>query len=237
MSLESLKKEAAEKAVEQVKDGMVLALGTGSTARYAIIKIGELWQAGALKEIVGIPTSEGTASLARDYDIPLGQLHQYDQIDLAIDGADEVAPDFNLIKGLGGALLREKMIEIIAAHFIVVVDETKLVQKLGARGPLPVEVTQFAWQAHARWLQRLGCRPELRGGENRPYLTDNGNYILDCTFPNGIDHPAELGVILCSRPGIIEHGLFLDMADEVIVAGKTGLQVLRRAEQRHVTSQ
>lgn len=227
MSLEAFKKDAAEKAVEQVRDGMILALGTGSTARYAIIKIGELWQLGALINIVGIPTSEGTAVLARDYDIPLGHLHEYDRIDLAIDGADEVDPGFNLIKGLGGALLREKMIESIVERFIVVVDETKLVQKLGTRSPVPVEVTQFAWQSHARWLEKLGCMPELRGDEEAPYVTDNGNYILDCTFPNGIDRPAELATVLRSRPGIIEHGLFLDMADQVIVAGNTGLRVLQ----------
>jgi ribose 5-phosphate isomerase A len=227
-SLEALKKEAAEKAVEEIKDGMVLALGTGSTAKYAIIKIGELWQAGALANIVGIPTSQGTAALARDYDIPLVTLDEYERIDLAIDGADEVDPNLELIKGLGGALLREKMIEMAVDRLIVVVDETKIVQKLGTHSPLPVEVTQFAWRAHARWLERLGCTPALRGGDEAPYVTDNGNYIIDCTFPNGIDNPAELGATLRSRPGILEHGLFLGMADEVIVATPGGLQIRGR---------
>jgi ribose 5-phosphate isomerase A len=228
MSLEELKKKAAEQAVEQVEDGMVLALGTGSTAKYATIKIGELWKAGALANIVGVPTSEGTASLARDYDIPLAALDEYDRIDLAIDGADEVDPNLDLIKGLGGALLREKMIEAIVEHFIVVVDETKIVEKLGTRSPVPVEVTRFAWKAHARWLEGLGCTPELRGGGAEPYITDNGNYIIDCTFPDGVDDPAALAVTLRSRPGILEHGLFLNMADEVIVAEATGTRVLRR---------
>ncbi len=228
MSLETLKKAAAEKAVEQVKDGMVLALGTGSTAKYAIIKIGELWQAGALQDIVGIPTSEGTAALARDYDIPLVSLDDYDRIDLAIDGADEVDPNFDLIKGLGGALLREKMVETLVKYFIVVVDETKLVQKLGTHSPLPVEVTQFAWRAHARWLTGLGCKPALRQQGEAPYVTDNGNYILDCTFPHGIDDPAALAGTLRSRPGIIEHGLFLNMAHEVIAATANGLLVRRK---------
>jgi len=227
--IEALKKTAAEKAVEQVKDGMVLALGSGSTVRYAIIKIGQLWQSGALTQIVGIPTSEHTAALAGQYDIPLGTLTKYPSIDLAIDGADEVDPQLNLIKGLGGALLREKMVELAAAYFIVVVDESKPVQKLGTKSPLPVEVVQFEWQFQAQGLAKLGCQPILRGGEARPYVTDNGNYILDCTFPRGIDNPAELAATLHQRTGVVEHGLFLNMADEVIVADTAGLRVMKPA--------
>lgn len=228
MSVEALKKAAAEKAVEQVKSGMVLGLGTGSSAKFAIMKIGQLWQAGTLTDIVGIPTSEGSTTLARECGIPLTTLDAFPVVDLAIDGADEIDPNLNLIKGLGGALLREKMIESAARHFIVVADEGKRVDKLGTRAPVPVEVVQFAWQVQARWLESLGCTPILRGGESQPYVTDNGNYILDCHFPNGIDNPAELAAILKSRTGVVEHGLFLGIAHEAIVATPSGLWVMTR---------
>lgn len=228
MSIEALKQAAAEKAVEQVNSGMVLGLGTGSTTKHAVIKIGELWQQGKLTDIVGIPTSEATAKLAQEYGLPLSTLAEHPRIDLAIDGADEVDAQLNMIKGLGGALLREKMIELAAAHFIVIVDETKPVQKLGTKSPLPVEVTQFGWQHQAKWLANsLQCSPVLRGGEAAPFVTDNGNYILDCGFPDGIDNPPELAQILKARTGIVEHGLFLGMANEVIVAGAEGLRLMK----------
>jgi ribose 5-phosphate isomerase A len=227
MDIEDLKKEAGEKAVEHVKSGMVLGLGTGSTTNHAIIKIGELWQAGELTDIVGIPTSERTATLARKYNIPLVTLDDYPEIDLAIDGADEVDPELNLIKGLGGALLREKIIANAARCFIVIADDSKLVDILGTRAPLPVEVTQFAWQAHARWLETLGCQPELRlDNNNAPYVTDNGNYIIDCYFVAGIDNPIDLSNELLARPGILDHGMFLGMANEVIIASETGVRSL-----------
>jgi ribose 5-phosphate isomerase A len=236
MSAEPFKKAAAEKAVEQVKSGMVLGLGSGSSASYAVVKIGELWQAGELTDIVGIPTSEGAAALARKYEIPLASLNDYPVIDLAIDGADEIDPNLNLIKGLGGALLREKMIELAAKRFIVIADGSKRVEKLGTRAPVPVEVVQFGWKVQARWLETLGCTPKLRGsstgsllsGEAQPFVTDNGNYILDCAFPHGIDHPAELATTLRSRTGVVEHGLFLGIASEAIVADANGLQMMSR---------
>jgi ribose 5-phosphate isomerase A len=165
--------------------------------------------------------------LARDYDIPLADLDEYERVDLTIDGADEIAPNLDLIKGLGGALLREKMIEQATNYFIVIADGSKQVNKLGTRAPLPVEVTRFGWKTQARWLTTLGCRPILRGDEQEPYVTDNGNYILDCTFPNGIDEPAQLAVTLQSRTGIVEHGLFLGLANEAIVADPTGVHVIR----------
>jgi len=224
---EELKKQAAEKAVEQVKSGMVIGLGTGSTARYATMKIGELWQAGVLTDIVGIPTGEGTAALARKYGLPLVTLEEHPVIDVAIDGADEIAPNLDLIKGLGGALLREKMVELATKHFIIVADERKLVQKLGTLSPVPVEVTQFGWKYQAHWLEGLGCMPVVRGGEDQPYVTDNGNHILDCTFSNGIDDPAALAATLRDRTGVVEHGLFLGMANEAIVATVNGLQFLK----------
>lgn len=226
MSIEDLKKQAAEKAVEQVKSGMVIGLGTGSTTKYAIMKIGELWQAGQLTDIVGIPTGEGTATLARKYNLPLAALDDYPFIDLTIDGADEIAPNLDLIKGLGGALLREKMIELATRRFIVVADETKLVDILGTHSPLPVEVTQFGWKYLAGWLADLGCVTALRGGEVRPFVTDNGNYIVDCTFAEGIAEPAKLAETLSRQPGIVEHGLFLGMATEAIIAGPDGFSIL-----------
>lgn len=226
--LEHFKRLAGEKAVDRVKDGMVLGLGTGSSAKYATVKIGQLWQSGALKDIVGIPTSKATEILAQEYDIPLIPLHQCPAIDVAIDGADEIDPKLDLIKGLGGALLREKMVESRAKKLIIVADDSKLVEKLGTRGPLSVEVVQFAWQASAQWLASLNCQPVLRGGETDPFITDNHNYILDCTFPNGIDNPAELNILLNNQPGIIGHGLFLGMAFEAIVAGENGVEVIRK---------
>ncbi len=228
MSIEDLKKQAAEKAVDQVQSGMVLGLGTGSSAKYATMKIGELWQAGQLTDIVGIPTSESTVTLAIKYGLPLATLDAYPVVDLAIDGADEIDPNLNLIKGLGGALLREKMIESVTRKFIVVADGSKVVQKLGTRAPVPVEVVQFCWKSTARWLESLGCTPVLRDGEVQPYLTDNGNYILDCHFPHGIDRPAELAATLKNRPGVVEHGLFLGMAAEAIVATADGITVMSR---------
>jgi ribose 5-phosphate isomerase A len=223
-SIETFKKLAAEKAVEQVKSGMVLGLGTGSSAKYATMKIGQLYQAGELTDIVGIPTSSDTVALAQPYGLPLATLDDYPAVDLAIDGADEIDPHLDLIKGLGAALLREKMIESVTKKLIIVADSSKVVKKLGARAPLPVEVVQFCWRAQVRWLAGLGCIPVLRGSEANPVITDNGNYLLDCTFPHGIDNPAELNTILLHHPGIVEHGLFLGLAHEAIVAGEDGLQ-------------
>jgi ribose 5-phosphate isomerase A len=229
--LESLKRLAAKHAVDLVQSGMVLGLGHGSTTRHAVDIIGERVQSGELRDIVGVPTSEYTRAQARALGIPLATLAEQPDLDLAIDGADEVDPDLNLIKGLGGALLREKIVEIAARRFAVIVDESKLVDRLGTRGPLPVEVTQFAWEAHARWLESLGCRAELRReADGTPFVTDNSNYIVHCTFPEGIADPVALGQELLGRPGILEHGLFLDMATEVIVAGVDGVRVIHRPQ-------
>ncbi len=226
MSVDELKKEAAEKAVEQIKSGMVLGLGTGSTAYFAVAKIGRLWQAGELTDIVGVPTSEATAEHARQYGVPLGALDQYPVIDLAIDGADEVDPQLNVIKGLGGALLREKMIESVTRRFIVVVDERKLSDRLGTVSPLPVEVVQFGWKFTAGRLAGLGCTPVLRGGEDSPYVTDNGNYILDCHFAGGITNAAALDQQLQALPGVVENGLFLGLASQVIAATSDGIKII-----------
>jgi ribose 5-phosphate isomerase A len=228
MSVDELKRAAAEKAVLQVESGMTLGLGTGSTTRFAVIKIGELWQSGQLTDLVAIPTSEATAALARQYGIPLTTLDDHPIIDLVIDGADEVDYCLNLIKGLGGALLREKMVELAARRFVVIVDEGKVSNRLGLVSPLPVEITRFGWKYQARWLETLGCTPVLRGGEGQPYVTDNGNYILDCAFPDGIGDLENIAAMLQARVGVVEHGLFLDMASEVIVASANGVKQMTR---------
>jgi ribose 5-phosphate isomerase A len=228
---EKLKLLAAKHAVDLVENGMVLGLGHGSTTRHAVDIIGERVRSGALRNIIGVPTSEFTRNQAQTLGIPLATLVEQPVLDLAIDGADEVDPDLNLIKGLGGALLREKIVEIAARRFVVIVDDSKLVQRLGTRGPLPVEVTQFAWEAHLRWLASLGCQAELRReADGAPFVTDNGNYIIHCSFPEGISDPAALGRTMIERPGILEHGLFLGMATQVVVAGKNGVRKIDRAQ-------
>ena len=224
-----LKRLAAQRAVDFVQSGMVLGLGSGSTTAYAIRLIGERLRLGALREIAGVPTSKETADRAREAGVPLTTLVEHPVLDLTIDGADEVDPNLNLIKGLGGALLREKMVETASRRFVVVVDESKLVERLGTRGPLPVEVTRFAWEWHLRWLESLGCRAQLRRQpDGAPFVTDNGNYIIHCTFPNGIADPNRLAQTLIERPGVLEHGLFLGMATEAVVAGERGVRVIRR---------
>ena len=225
----NLKRMAAERAVDLAQSGMVLGLGHGSTAKYAVDIIGERLNSGALQDIVGVPTSEQTAAQAQALGIPLATLAERPILDLAIDGADEVDPALNLIKGLGGALLREKIVESAARRFAVVVDEGKPVERLGTRGPLPVEVTQFAWEAHVHWLEGLGCSAELRREvDGTPFVTDNHNYIIHCTFPDGISDPGALAKVLIERPGVLEHGLFLGMATDVVVAGIDGVRVMKR---------
>jgi len=157
----NLKQMAAQKAIEYVQDGMVLGLGTGSTTAFFVDILGEKYRGGELANIMGVPTSERTAEQARQYGIPLTTLAQHPQLDLAVDGADEVDGDLNLIKGLGKALLREKIVEIHAERLIIIVDQSKVVSRLGTRGPLPIEVVQFEAEAHVRWLGSLGCRSEL----------------------------------------------------------------------------
>lgn len=225
----NLKQQAAARASEYIRNGMVLGLGSGSTVAFLLEIIGQKLRAGALRDISGVPTSEGTAAQARQQGIPLTALSEHPALDLAIDGADEVDPDLNLIKGLGGALIREKIVEIHARQFIVIVDDSKLVPKLGTRGPLPVEVIPFGWEATARWLEKsLGCTPRLRRNGEAPFVSDNHNYILDCTFPQGIDAPAGVAQALDQRPGVVGHGLFLDMATKVVVASPEGIRELVR---------
>jgi ribose 5-phosphate isomerase A len=228
------KQQAAIHALSYVNDGMVLGLGSGSTAEYFTEMLAERINLGDLKDITGVPTSEQTYQTAKEAGIPLtslGELSPQDLspiLDLAVDGADEVDPQLNLIKGLGRALLREKIVEIHAKRFIVIVDESKMVPLLG-RGPVPVEITPFEAHTNVRWLNSLGCRAELWMEEdNSPVVTDNGNLLARCWFSEGIPDPYSFARRLADRPGIIEHGLFLDMADLVIVARPDGVQLMER---------
>jgi ribose 5-phosphate isomerase A len=226
----NLKEQAARRALAYLQSGMVLGLGTGSTTAYFVELLGEQLRAGTLHDIVGVPTSERTAERARPLGIPLATLVDHARLDLVVDGADEVDGDLNLIKGLGRALLREKIVESHADRFVVIVDESKVVQRLG-RGPLPVDVVPFGYQAQLRWLNTLGCHAKLwREEDGSPVVTDDGNYIALCRFPDGIADSHALARTMADRPGIVEHGLFLDMATDVIVAGAGGIRLMRREE-------
>ena len=225
----NLKQGAAKIALGYVRSGMMIGLGTGSTTRYFIDMLGEEIQKGSLSGIQAVPTSDATAEQARLLGIPLTTLSENSQLDLAVDGADEVDPKLNLIKGLGGALLREKVVEIHARRFIVVVDESKIVPRLGVHGPLPVEIIPFEAHAHVAWLNTLECQAKLLLEEDgSPVGTDNGNYLAYCWFSDGIPDPYMLARTLADRPGIVEHGLFLGMADTVVVAEVDGIKILER---------
>lgn len=230
-----LKEIAARHALENVQDGMFLGLGTGSTTGIFIKLLGEKVRSGDLPNIRAVPTSIVSAEMAANLEIPLitleecWQLRNPPQLDLAVDGADEVDPDLNLIKGLGKALLREKIIVVHARRFIVIVDESKLVSRLGSKGPVPVEILPFEARAHVAWLNTLGCRAELwLESDGLPVVTDNGNYLARCWFDGGIPQAHELARQLADRPGIMEHGLFLGMASDVVVAGSSGVRMLSR---------
>ena len=226
---EALKRRAAERALDWVEDGMVLGLGTGSTVRHFLELLGERLRDGALKDVTGVPTSWDTAERATALGIPLVTLEERPRLDLAVDGADEVDPGLDLIKGLGGALLWEKIVAAAAGQLVVIVDDSKLVQRLGEKAPLPVEVVPFGWTTHLSALERLGARAVLRvDAAGKPFVTDGGHYILDCRFESGIPDPAALDAALQRRPGVVETGLFLGMADAVVVAGEAGVRVIRR---------
>jgi ribose 5-phosphate isomerase A len=220
---ENMKKLAGEKAVEYVEDGMIVGLGTGSTVEYSLKKLGELVKGGL--KIKGIPSSLRTKKSANEYGIPLVDLDEYTDIDVTIDGADEVDSFLNLIKGGGGALTREKIIAFHSKKEIIVVDETKIVKRLGIDNPIPVEVTKYGWGATKKTLEDLGCTTELRTITGEAYITDNSNYIIDCDFGK-IDEPELLEKEINSIPGVVENGLFIDLVDEVIVGSKQGIITL-----------
>lgn len=226
MDIAALKKEAGEKAVSlAVRSDMVIGLGTGSTAVHAVRKIGQLWQDGRLTNIIGIPTSEATAEEAAAFGIPLGTLKEYPVVDVTIDGADEIDPRLNLIKGLGGALLREKIVAAVSKRFVIVADERKKVTLLGTRAPVPVEVIPFAEQPVLTYLASLGpVRIEKRQtAAGRPFFTDENNIILDCTF-EGIPQPQQLARAIRQQPGVVEHGLFLGLATDTVLATAQGIE-------------
>jgi len=220
-----LKRAAAARALESVRDGMVLGLGTGSTIRFFLDLLGERVRAGDLGAVVGVPTSRRTAEIARGHGIRVSRLRAQPRLDLTVDGADEVDPRGNLIKGLGGALLREKIVAQASDRFIVIVDESKVVERLGTRSPLPVEVTRFGSSRHQGFVAEFGAEVALRrAADGSCYVTSNGNYILDARFPEGIDDPVALDGALRARAGIVENGLFLGMTTRALIAAPGGVR-------------
>lgn len=222
----NLKQIAGRRAVDWVRSEMRLGLGSGSTARYTLEELGARLADGRLHDVVGVPTSEQTAALARGLGIPLADLNDLGRLDLTIDGADEVDPHHDLIKGLGGAALREKIVAAVSDQIVIVVDESKLVPRLGTQVPLPVEVATFGWRVTADALRALGCEPLLRHhADDAPVVTDGGNYLIDCHFAEGIADSHALATTLQAIPGVLGHGLFLDLAPVVIVGRPEGAEV------------
>ncbi len=225
--MDPFKQQAAERAVEFIESGMVVGLGVGSTAIFAVRRLAQLIQEGKLKDILGIPCSIQTGEEAARLGILLTTLDEHPVVDLTIDGADEIDPYFNLIKGGGGALLREKIVAQASQREIIVGDEGKLSPVLGTKWAVPVEVIPFGWRPQALYLESLGARVVLRQKEGMTYHTDQGNVILDANF-GPIPDPAELAARLADRAGIVEHGLFLGLATDLIVAGPAGVSHLTR---------
>lgn len=213
------KQRVGEACIDHLQSGMVVGLGTGSTAEYFLQSLAEAIKSGRLTGIRGIPTSRRSEQLALELGIPLTNLAESPAVDVTIDGADEIAPGLKLIKGLGGALLREKLVAQNSRMMIVIADARKESAKLGLRSPLPVEVTQFGHEALARYLASLGSEPKLRTGhDGSAFVTDNGNYIYDCHFDEGIADPESLQARLVDRAGIVETGLFLGIATLALIA-------------------
>ena len=225
-NLEALKKEAALKAVALVESGQRVGLGTGSTAKYAIEELGRKLREGELSGIVGVATSNASADLAREVGIPVEDLDPR-PLDIAIDGADEIAPNLDLIKGLGGALLREKLTEVQAKRLIIIADHTKIVSRLGEKAPLPIEIAQFGFLSTVERLREFlpGGRLRMEGASN--YVTDNGNFIYDAQLPADFA-PAELERRIKGILGVVDTGLFLGMAERAFVAAPDGVQELVR---------
>jgi ribose 5-phosphate isomerase A len=225
---DQLKKQAGEAAARLVEDGMIVGLGTGSTAAYAIEALGRRVTAEGLR-ISGIPTSARTMEQARSVHIPLTTFAEHAEIDLTIDGADEVLPGpLYLIKGHGGALLREKIVAAASKRMVVVADASKLVKTLGELCSVPTEIVPFGWEATQKKLERLNAYPVLRlGADKKPYVTDGGHYILDCAFGAMAD-PKEIAHHLDHVVGLVEHGLFLKFATEAVIAGADGIELLKK---------
>jgi ribose 5-phosphate isomerase A len=224
-----MKQEVGKAAAARVQSGNVVGLGTGSTTAFAIQSLGDRLKSGELKDIKGVPTSFQASVLAKKYGIPLTTLDDVDTIDIAIDGADEVDPQKNLIKGGGAAHTREKIVDSLAKEFVVVVDSSKMVDRLGSTFALPVEVLPLAVAPVTRAIEKLGGKPELRMGVKKdgPVITDQGNMVLDVTFDK-IDNPAELEKTLNNIPGVLENGLFVGVATLILIGeikdGKPGVR-------------
>ena len=225
MNTEKLKQLSAEQAVEVVQSGMIVGLGTGSTIHYGLLKLGEMLRNGL--DIIGIPTSKQTERIASEQGIPLSTLGKHPVVDLTIDGADEVNPNLDLIKGMGGALLREKIIAHASKRLIIIVDDSKLVEALGTKSPLPVEVLPFGWRATQLVLDQICRQSDLRCVGDVPFVSDNGNYILDCHF-DSIPDPAQTELTINNLPGVVENGLFVGRAGRVVIGTASGIQVNER---------
>ena len=224
---EELKRAAAARALEFVTSGTVIGLGTGSTVRPLLALLAERIAAGALRDVVAVPTSEDTARRCRETGIPLTTLAEHPSLALAVDGADEVSPRLDLIKGLGGALLREKLVAQAARRFIVVADESKLVRRLGTRAPVPVEVVPFGWPIVMDRLKEFRAECVLRRAGETPFVTNGGNYVVDCRFDTIAD-AAELQAKLKAITGVVETGLFIGLATEVIIGREDDVEILSR---------
>jgi ribose 5-phosphate isomerase A len=229
VDIDTLKKRAAHRAVEFLKPGMVIGLGSGSTTKFALERIAELLGTHRLEGVRGVPSSEETAKIARSLDIPLTTLDENGRLDVNIDGADEVDPQLNLIKGGGGALLREKVLAQAARRNIIIVDGGKLSPRLGVRWPVPVEVLPFALKSVERYLISLGASVNSRrNAAGRLLQTDQGNAVLDADF-GPIPDPIQLAECLADRAGLIEHGLFIGLTHDLIVADANGIRHLQSA--------
>lgn len=223
-----LKIQAAARALEYVESGMILGLGTGSTATAMVRLLADDLASGKLTDIVGVPTSEAIAAEARRVGVPLTGLETHPRVDLTIDGADEVDPDLNLIKGGGGALFREKIVAQASKREVIIVDESKISDQLGTEWAVPVETAPFGLTTQYDFIIGLGGKPVLRlNQDGSPFATDQGNHILDCDF-GPIADPANLAAQLEKRVGLVEHGLFINLAQAVVVAGADGIRVMEK---------
>lgn len=216
---------AAEHAATLVEDGMIVGLGTGSTAAFAINALGVRVRDGL--RIQAIPTSRASATLARANNISLTTLTTHPAIDLTIDGADEVDPALDVIKGRGGALLREKIVATATRRQVIIIDRTKLVARLGERAPLPVEIVPFGWKSTAASLAALGLTPTFRRMSDRPFRTDNSNYIVDCGLPNGVNI-STLAAAIKATVGVVDHGFFLGLTHTLVIGTEKGIEVRER---------
>jgi len=223
-----LKRMVAYRAAQLVPDGALIGLGSGSTAELFVQFLGERVRNEGLR-VVGVPTSERTVAAAKAAGVELTTLEEHPELDMAFDGADEVDPDLNLVKGLGGALAREKIVAKASRTFVVLVDESKLVSVLGSKSPVPVEVLQFGWTRASRELESMGLQPVLRKREGLPYVTDNGNYVLDLHV-GPISNPRDLDLKLHLVTGVVETGLFIDIASLVLVGTQEGVIEMKRPQ-------